>query len=407
MIIVAFLMVLQFANVLANVAVGFPVIGCGRFLAPPPSPSPDAASMRSGRRLRNPERPRPALLEDRPSVSVLVPARNEAASIERCVRSLLAQQLDSFEVVVIDDGSTDGTGEIVAAIAAEDDRLRLLQSSGPPAGWSGKNYACHQLSTHAAGEWLVFVDADVTLVPDTVAELVAVAGCRGYDLVSGLPRAEGGTLGATWVTSAMSSFMLLAAPMWLLNGRAKCAGGLAMGQVMCFRREAYEAIGGHSAVRGSLLEDISFSIEMQRAHRPTAFLNLTRAVRADLFPTFTAAWGGLTRWFQGLAGISTLGLGIVAAVAFPLYLLPWFAFGIGLFDVVGGGAPTLLGLGLLGIGTVAVVDRATGRPAWMVLLQPLVLWIWFAAFLVGLTRRILRVPARWRGREYASSGTAP
>ena len=129
-----------------------------------------------------------------PLVSLLVPARNEAANIEACVRSLLAQTYPRLEVVVLDDRSEDATRAILereraAATAAGDGRLVVLAGEEPPAGWTGKNWACHQLALAAQGEVLLFADADTVFVdPDAVTGLVRALEASRADLLSGLPR---------------------------------------------------------------------------------------------------------------------------------------------------------------------------------------------------------------------------
>ena len=120
-------------------------------------------------------------------VSVLIPARDEADRIGPCVRSVLGTGWDDLEVLVLDDGSTDGTADAVAHAAAEDPRLRVLTGAPTPHGWLGKPWACAQLADAAVGEVLVFVDADVVLEPHAVAATVALLD-EGMDLVSPYPR---------------------------------------------------------------------------------------------------------------------------------------------------------------------------------------------------------------------------
>src|SRR5262249_44305272 len=109
-----------------------------------------------------------------PSVSILVPARDEAANIEACVRGLLAQTYPAWELIVLDDGSTDGTGAILARLAADEGRLRVLAGAAVPPGWLGKPHACAQLAAAARGDLLLFTDADVRHAPALVGAAVAL-----------------------------------------------------------------------------------------------------------------------------------------------------------------------------------------------------------------------------------------
>ena len=153
--------------------------------------------MRLGRRrmmlLRRPPRLAPG--ED-PSVSILIPAKDEGARIRSCLLSAARQEYPRLEVIAIDDRSTDDTGAVMDELAREHpDRLKVLHVTEPPApGWTGKNNALHQGSKLATGEWLLFVDSDVVLEPDALAASMAVARRKNFGMVSLLPRLESGSL---------------------------------------------------------------------------------------------------------------------------------------------------------------------------------------------------------------------
>src|SRR5262245_49472706 len=146
--------------------------------------------MAKGRkRMRILVRPAPAIPQPPPSVSVLIPAKDEAGQIEKCVRSVLSQDYSNFDVIVIDDRSADGTGQILDRMAAEDSRLRIvhLKDGSLPPGWGGKSFALHNGLLEAKGDWLLFVDADVLLEPDVMGATIAWALKRKFDLISLLP----------------------------------------------------------------------------------------------------------------------------------------------------------------------------------------------------------------------------
>ena len=133
----------------------------------------------------------PAALPSVPSLSIIIPARNEAAHIEGCVRAALASRwTGELEVVVVDDRSTDGTTERLAALAASDARVRTVPGADPPPGWLGKPHALHIAQAHARGEWLLFIDADVRLKPDGAARLVGAAVAQGAEMASALGQLE-------------------------------------------------------------------------------------------------------------------------------------------------------------------------------------------------------------------------
>ncbi len=133
---------------------------------------------------------RPARPAWMPRVSVLVPARDEAAVIAATVRRLLAQDYDDYEVIVLDDASTDGTADIARQVAGDDPRLRVLTGAPLPPGWLGKNWACHQLAEAASGDLLVFTDADTRWEPDALRALVAAFERHGAEMVTVWPSQE-------------------------------------------------------------------------------------------------------------------------------------------------------------------------------------------------------------------------
>ena len=139
-----------------------------------------------------------------PKVSVLIPARNEARNIERCVTSLLAQDYPDFEVLVLDDESTDGTGRLVAAIAAGQPRLKLLDGRPLEPGWTGKNWACAQLAAEAESDLLFFTDADTHHHAKALRELVTALGGEKADLLGGFPRQEVETWGEQFIVPFFS-----------------------------------------------------------------------------------------------------------------------------------------------------------------------------------------------------------
>ena len=216
-------------------------------------------------------RPAPPVPQPAPSVSALIPARDEAGQIERCITSVLKQDYPNLNVIVIDDRSTDGTGQILDAMAARDPRLHVvhLQEGSLPPGWGGKSFALHSGLLHARGDWLLFVDADVVLEPDVLSSTIGWATKREFDLISILPTFVSGTFAEGFLqplAGAATSAMFVIA---LTNSNEWPKTAFANGQYLCVRRDAYEAVGGHEAIRGTLSEDVAIARKLKIAgYRP-------------------------------------------------------------------------------------------------------------------------------------------
>ncbi len=208
---------------------------------------------------------RPTATSTTVGVSVLLPVRNEAARVSFCLEALLAQTGVDVEVVVLDDGSTDGTADVVRRVADGDPRVRLLTGQSLPPGWLGKPYACQQLADAAAttSDVLVFVDADVVLAPHAVAATVALLEQTGLDLLSPYPRQE--APGATALVQPLLQWSWLTfLPLRIAERSARPSLSAANGQLLAVRRSAYARAGGHAAVRAEVVEDIELLRTVKR-----------------------------------------------------------------------------------------------------------------------------------------------
>ncbi len=230
-----------------------------------------------------------------PRISLLVPARNEETVIEDCVRSLLAQDYPDFEVLVLDDGSTDGTGEILAVLAREDRRLRVWSGWPLPEGWLGKHWACQQLADAATGELLLFTDADTVHHPQMLRLGVAALLAEQADLVSGFPRQRLVTWGERLTVPAIFWCFFSFLPLALAHRVRAPALSLTNGQWMLFRRSAYEAIGGHAAVRTNPVDDIALGRRVKAKGFRWRVVDVGDFVSCRMYSGFRAALEGFTK----------------------------------------------------------------------------------------------------------------
>jgi chlorobactene glucosyltransferase len=200
-----------------------------------------------------------------PTVSILVPARNEERNISGCVQSLLALEYPSFEVLVLDDQSRDNTRSILEKISGSNPKLRILDGDPPSGTQVGKNWACSQLARQAQGELLFFTDADTFHQPETLRTIVTALVGEQADLLTGFPRQEVHTWGEKLLVPFFSWALLCFNPLELAYRIRLPLLSNAVGQVMLFRREAYMAVGGHDVVSSSIVEDLMLARQIKAA----------------------------------------------------------------------------------------------------------------------------------------------
>ena len=206
-----------------------------------------------------------------PRVSVIVPARNEAASIETVIRSVLASTYPDLELIVVDDRSTDATAARVEQLARTDRRLRLVTGADLPPGWYGKPWACQQGYQAATGDVLVFTDADTRHEPALLAHAVGALQQESADLVTIAPRQR---CVSFWERVIMPQIWVLLGLRFhpdTVNRARRERDVIANGQFVCVRRASYEAIGTHAAVRGEVAEDLALAQTFWRSGRKLHF----------------------------------------------------------------------------------------------------------------------------------------
>ena len=237
----------------------------------------------------------PAAATGLPRVSVLIPARNEAANIATIVTQLLAQSTANLELLVLDDNSYDNTAALARAAAGVDSRLRLLHGEALPTGWLGKNWACHQLAQHAQSEWLLFTDADVRWQPHTLTAILAHAQQTEADLLSVWPTQITSTWGEQLIVPLMPFVLHAYLPITLAHDPTKPSAAAANGQCLLFRRTAYEQIGGHATLRTRVLDDVALAHRVKQAGLRLRLVNGNSLLSCRMYTGFVAATNGYTK----------------------------------------------------------------------------------------------------------------
>jgi glycosyltransferase involved in cell wall biosynthesis len=226
----------------------------------------------------------------RPTVSIIVPARNEEASLGACLQLLAAQSGVDFEIIVVDDGSTDRTHEIAQSFPS----VRIVDADPPPSGWTGKNNAMYAGQRVARGEWLLFTDADTVHKPGSLARALEEAGQRRAAMLSYSPEQE---VHGFWENAVMPVIFAELAATYRpsLVSDPKSPAAAANGQYILITREAYDAVGGHAAVSGSLLEDVALAKAVKASDRKIFFRFGGDAVRTRMYRSFTQLREGWTK----------------------------------------------------------------------------------------------------------------
>ncbi len=303
-----------------------------------------------------------------PSRSVVIPACNEAATIEEALRSRLAQSYPSLEVVVVEDRSTDATAAIVDRIAAEDPRLRALHITELPRGWLGKLHALHRGAEAATGEWLLFTDADVHFAPETLRRAVAYCEERKLDFLTAMPEFMPVSVLLDAAVSVFVRNVAMAAQARSVEDPASriAVGG---GVFNLVRRSAFEKTPGFSYLKLEVADDVSFGQMMKRGGARCSVVNARGMIRLTFYESIAAMARGCEK-----AGFAVIGrfshARLVASMLLylGLELSPFLALiplGISWLPIAGAG------MACVALGSTALVNRSFGRPALPALLAPL------------------------------------
>ncbi len=273
--------------------------------------------------------------KEKPKVSICIPARNEALVIERCVTSALKQNYPRFEVLVLDDQSTDGTGEILAKLSGIINNLILIKGKEKPSEWLGKPWACHQLSEAASGDILIFIDADVWLDDDAIPK--AVAELTTVDTITVWPEQ---IVESFWEKQVIpmiyfALYTLLPSryveknPMWLpsfLRTKVAPKFAAACGQFIAFNKNAYSKINGHESVKDQIIEDVELAKNIKRAGLTLKMFHGVSSVFCRMYPSHSEIWNGLRKNFFVGFGKNIVFFLLMAVLHLIIFIAPLFTF---------------------------------------------------------------------------------
>jgi len=331
-------------------------------------------------------------------LSVLIPARNEEKNLRSTLDAVLANQGAEFEVIVLDDHSTDRTAAIVAEFAAIDPRVRLEPAPPLPVGWCGKQHACNVLAGFARHPLLVFIDADVRLGPDALRRMASFMDTSGAALASGVPRQELGTFSERLLLPLIHFVLLGYLPMHLMRWTKLAGFSAGCGQLFIARADAYRATGGHAMIRATLHDGVKLPRLFRRAGFRTDLFDATDVATCRMYHTNGETW-------RGLGKNATEGLGS------PGTILPMTVLLIGgqvIPFVLLALAALLSPAGILFAGTASVISLAPRlvsvwlfrQPLGAALLHPLGVLALLGIQWLALLRQFAGKPSEWKGRKY-------
>ncbi|HEX8844003.1 MAG TPA: glycosyltransferase family 2 protein [Pyrinomonadaceae bacterium] len=358
----------------------------------------------------------PRLKDDAPLVSVLVPARNEEGRVlSRCIRSILAQDYARFEVIAVNDRSTDGTAAILNAIARADERLRVVDGLETPTGWLGKPYALQQALDQACGEWVLATDADMIFDESAMRTAVALARANDYDALTLVPRIETETFWERVFAPTFGWFMALGMPMERVNDPQR-RDAVGVGGFFLIRRAELRRVGEYRAVRAEVAEDLRMAELMKHSGGRLRIEYAPDLASTRMYSGFSEIWEGFTKNFYAGMKFSLLQTFASIALVLSFIVAPPVLAMISAFALAAGASTEWLHLfvpalivWLIQVFTFGVVNKSFGVPVRYALTVPL----GHALFVVILMNSAFRIATgsgvTWKGRKVyeRASGIRP
>lgn len=360
--------------------------------------------------------------EPLPPVSVLIPARDEEASIEGAVKAILSNDKTSdktsdnatagnvtLEVVVLDDGSTDATGTIVGRLAEQDERVRLIEGIGLPEDWNGKQHACFRLAGEARYDHFLFLDADVRLAPTAIKQLMkrklTPRGDQPIGLLSAFPYQETGTIFEKMLIPMMHFILLCYLPFSRMRGSHHPAYASGCGQLFLTDRESYRRAGTHEAIQASRHDGLKLPKVFRKNGMLTDCIDGTGIATCRMYRSAGEVIRGLLK--NANEGIANKRLLIPFTILLATAnLLPWVTLAYALTRTKSEASVTLMFVGIL-VSTMAVVlsylPRFTGavllKQSWLgAVLHPFAILLFLVLQWWAFFNHLVGKQVTWRGR---------
>jgi chlorobactene glucosyltransferase len=352
------------------------------------------------------ELPGSAANQQLPLISVIIPARNEQRNIRHCISSVLRQDYPNFEIICVDDHSSDGTAGILAELAESNPSLQVIHGAELPAGWAGKPHALVQGVALARGEWLCFMDADTFASPELLRASYHMALRHQADMFSILTAQ---VLGSFWERAVLPLVFLglsFGFPAKRVNDPSR-PDAISNGQFILISRQAYEAIGGHSAVKDRIDEDRALALLAKQAGKRLVLADGRQVASTRMYTSLGEMWEGWTKniylglldklWLLSFGAL----LGLAVSILLPAWLIgsiAWLISGAGAAAMVVAGEALVMWAFLLAKRLQAC--RGFGIPGWYAFTFPMGAFIFTAMMLASAVNVISGRGVTWKGRRY-------
>ena len=354
-------------------------------------------------------------LSDAPLVSILVPARNEEHRVlEACIRSILAQDYGRFEVIAVNDRSTDATGAILKKLAESDERLRVVEGKELPVGWLGKPFAMQQAVNHARGEWILATDADMIFEPSALRTALHQTLEREGDALTLIPRFEAYSFWERVMIPAWAWVFLMFTIFYRIDD-PKTDRAVGIGGFFLINRKVLDRVGGYEALKDEVMEDARLAERIKHAGARLLIENAPALIRTRMYSTFAEMWECSTKnWFSGVnfslpfALYCVCSMYVVAVIPSLIALVS----GIAVLSGVNTGFSTVFIPAafswLLQVVVIAIVSIRSGVSPVYALTAPLGLAVMYAMLVDSSIRISSGRGVMWKGRKiYGRDGVRP
>ena len=336
-----------------------------------------------------------------PRISVCVPARNEERGVEACLQSLLNQDYSNFEVIVIDDHSTDSTPDIMQALAQEYSHLKVLEGINLPEDWLGKPFALHQAFKVSQGEYLLFTDADLVFKSTALNTAVHVMRERKLDVLTLMPKAEFGSFWEQAVQPVIFGFIASLTRFKNVNNPGH-KSAMGFGAFLMFRRAAYEKIGGHEAGKADVLEDVLIAKRAKRAGFKLLVADGKQLFSIRMYFGLKEIWFGWQKNMFLAMNESVVKATYNIFVVLGFLFTPYIILAVNIFEQIGW---FWIGLATASVVLVSAAAYKTcdelGLHRNAAALFPLGALVMAAIMANSMFQTLVRKKTEWRGRVYS------